>query len=585
MKFRRGGVERYKLDWPGKREAENTARTSITKTIRPRRDKSKNFDATENLFIEGDNLDALKLLQRSYQSKIKLIYIDPPYNTGKDFVYRDNFRTNLEEYKTSSEQVTETGDRLVANPETIGRFHSDWLSMMYPRLKLARNLLREDGVIFISIDNGEAHNLRKICDEIYGEPNFVADIIWRKKPAPSNDAERISDTHDYILVYAKNSSKWIPQLLPRTAKQVEAYKNPDNDPRGPWMAGDMSAKTYAEQYDYVVVTPSGKQVSPPGGLCWRLSKEKLEEMRKDNRIWFGKDGSNVPTIKRFLSEVKPGVTPVTIWSDKERDPKDRNDIQYGYNTDGRRELKDLFDGQGLFDNPKPVSLIEHIIFVANVQHGDIVLDFFAGSGTTAQAVMQYSAKRDIKANFILTQLDEATNLGSHARKAGYESISDITVDRIKRASRKVEASRTKFSFQDYGFRAFKIDTSNLVDTYYSVDNITQDILPSLVETVKPDRNDMEDLLFQVLCDNGVELTLPIERKTLQGTEVLVAGRTPVRLIACFDGTPSSGFMDSVIALAPEKVVLGHSLFNNDSELTNTAEYFKQKAPTVDISLL
>ncbi len=583
--FLRGGVERYRLDWPGKREAERAAKTSITKTLRPCRDASKNFDTTENLFIEGDNLEALKLLQRSYQSKIKLIYIDPPYNTGKDFVYRDKFCTKIEDYKTTSQQISELGERLVANPETKGRFHSDWLSMMYPRLKVARNLLREDGVIFISIDNGEAHNLRKICDEIYGEPNFVADIIWRKKPAPSNDAEHISDTHDYILVYAKNSDRWSPRLLPRTAKQLEAYKNPDNDPRGPWMAGDMSAKTYSEQYDYIVVTPSGKEVSPPGGLCWRYSKETFEEKRKDNRIWFGKDGSNVPTIKRFLSEVKSGVTPVTIWSDKENDSKDKSEVRYGYNTDGRRELKDLFDGQGLFDNPKPVSLIEHIIFIANVQPGDIVLDFFAGSGTTAQAVMEYSAKQNMKVNFILTQLGEFANLDSHANKAGYDKISDITVERIKRAGQKVEQAHTKFGFHDFGFRSFKIDTSNLVDNYYSVESITQEILPSLVETIKADRTDMEDLLFQVLCDSGVELTLPIERKPVQGVDVFVVGGTSAKLVACFEGTLTTEFLDAVIQLSSEKVVFSHSLFKSDADLTNTSEYFKQKAPKVEISLL
>ena len=581
----RGGVERYRLDWPGKRKATRIANTPTTKTLRPCRDRSENFDDTKNVVIEGDNLEALKILQRSYQSKIKLIYIDPPYNTGKNFVYRDNFHSSVEAYKTSSDQITSTGDRLIANPETKGRFHSDWLSMMYPRLKVARNLLREDGVIFISIDNGEAHNLRKVCDEIFGEPNFVADIIWRKKPAPSNDAEHISDTHDYILVYAKNSEKWEPRLLPRTAKQLEAYKNLDNDPRGPWMAGDMSAKTYSKQYDYKILTPSGKEVSPPESLCWRYSKEKYEEMKDDNRIWFGKGGANVPTIKRFLSEVKLGVTPVTIWSDKEKDSEDKSHVKYGYNTDGRRELKELFGGQGLFDNPKPVTLIEHIIFVSNVQHGDIVLDFFAGSGTTAQAVMEYSGKQGVKVNFILTQLDEATISGSHANKAGYAKISDITIDRVKRASKKVEKSLEKFSFHDYGFRTFKVDTSNLVDNHYNVESIAQDDLPALLETIKPDRTDVEDLLFQVLCDNGVELTLPIERKTIENKEILVAGIAPIQLVTCFEGRPSNEFLSGLINLAPERVVFGQSMFNSDAELTNMAEFFRQKAPKIEILLL
>lgn len=286
-----------------------------------------------------------------------------------------------------------------------------------------------------------------------------------------------------------------------------------------------------------------------------------------------------------MSEVKSGVTPVTIWSDKENNSKDKSEVKYGYNTDGRRELKDIFNGQGLFDNPKPVSLIEHIIFVANVRTGDIVLDFFAGSGTTAQAVMEFSVKQNVKVNFILTQLGEAANLGSHASREGYEKISDITVERIKRASKKVEQAHTKFGVHDFGFRSFKIDTSNLVDNFYSVESISQEVLPSLVETIKPDRTDMEDLLFQVLNDNGIELTLPMERKLIRDAEVFVVGGARVRLVACFEGTLTTEFLDAVIELSSEKVVFGHSMFRSDAELTNTSEYFRQKAPKVDIAWL
>ena len=586
MNFSRG-VERYRLDWPGKREAARAANTPITKTLRPCREKSAEFDTTENIVIEGDNLDALKLLQRSYLSKIKLIYIDPPYNTGKDFVYCDNFQKGVDDYKAFARQLSETGERLVANPDTSGRFHSDWLSMMYPRLKVARNLLREDGVIFISIDNGEVHNLRKLCDEILGESNFIADIVWRKKPAPANDAKHISDTHDFILVYAKNCDKWEPQLVPRTPKQLKSFKNLDDDPRGLWRAGDLSAKTYSESFDYPIVTPSGNEISPPSGTCWRYSKERFNEMVKDNRIWFGRDGSNVPTIKRFLTEVKTGVTPVTIWSDKERDKKEnkKGSVVYGYNTEGRKELKDLFDGQGLFDNPKPVSLIEHIIYVANVQQGDIVLDFFAGSGTTAHAVMKYSAEKSCKVNFLLVQLDESTKADSHAYKAGYPKITDVTVDRIKRARSAVEGKYPKFSFQDYGFRTFKVDSSNLKDNFYNPAEISQDLLPSLVETVKSDRTNSEDLLFQVICDEGMELTLPIERVDIEEVSAYIVGTAPIQMIACFEGNVTMELVEELARRKPSKLLFSQAMFDNDALVTNVVEFLKQKSPAIDIAFL
>ena len=575
MKFSRGGVERYRLDWPGKREALRAANTPITKTLRPCREKSVEFDTTENIVIEGDNLDALKLLQRSYLSKVKLIYIDPPYNTGNDFIYRDKFHQEQSEHKTASKQVSETGEQLVANFETNGRFHSDWLSMMFSRLKLARNLLRDDGVIFISIDNGEEHNLRKVCDEIFGEPNFVADVIWEKKFAPANDTKWFSDTHDYILVYAKNKLKWSPQLLPRTEKQNQRYKNDDGDPRGNWIGDNLSVKSYMEKYDYPIITPSGRKVWPPKGRCWTCSKERLEELRADNRIWFGRNGNNVPTIKRFLSEVKAGIVPVTIWKHKE----------VGHNATGRKELKVLFDDQGLFDNPKPVSLLERIIHIANVQHGDIVLDFFAGSGTTAHAVMKYSAEKSCKVNFVLVQLDESTKADSHAYKAGYQKITDVTVDRIRRARSAVEGKYPKFSFQDYGFRTFKVDTSNLKDNFYNPAQITQDLLPSLVDTVKPDRTNSEDLLFQVICDEGIELTLPIERVEIEGVSTFIVGQAPIQMIACFEGNVTMDLVEELARRKPLKLLFGQTMFNNDALVTNVVELLKQKSSAIDIAFL
>ena len=575
MKFRRGGVERYRLDWPGKREAAKVANTPTTKTLRPCRDKSSDFDITENVVIEGDNLEALKLLQRSYLSRVKLIYIDPPYNTGNDFIYRDNFHQDRAEHSLASSQVSEAGEKLVANPESNGRFHSDWLSMMYSRLRLARNLLREDGVIFISIDNGEEHNLRKVCDEIFGEPNFVADIIWEKKFAPANDAKWFSDTHDYILVYAKNKLNWSPQLLPRTEKQNQRYKNDDGDPRGNWIGDNLSVKSYTEKYDYPITTPTGRKVWPPKGRCWTCSQERLEQLIAENRIWFGKDGDKVPTIKRFLSEVKEGIVPVTIWKHED----------VGHNATGRRELKDLFDGQGIFDNPKPVSLLERIIHVANVQHGDIVLDFFAGSGTTAHAVMKYAAEKSLKLNFVLNQLDETTKEDSHAFKAGYARISDVTIDRIKRARKAIEGVYQKFSFQDYGFRTFKVDSSNLKDNYYNPTEITQDLLPSLIDTVKPERTNSEDLLFQVICDAGIELTLPIEEVKIADASVFVVGHDPVQLIACFVGELSQELFKELVRRRPRKLIFRQSMFPSDAEITNVIEFFKQKAPEIDVAFL
>lgn len=508
-------------------------------------------------------------------SRVKLIYIDPPYNTGNDFIYRDNFRLDRETHDLASQHVSETGDKLVANTDSNGRFHSDWLSMMYSRLRLARNLLLDDGVIFISIDNGEEHNLRKVCDEIFGEPNFVADVIWEKKFAPANDAQWFSDTHDFILVYAKNKLKWFPQLLARTEKQNQRYKNDDGDPRGNWIGDNLSVKSYSEKYDYEITTPSGRVVRPPSGACWRVSKEKFAEMVKDNRIWFGKSGNNVPSIKRFLSEVKEGITPVTIWKYED----------VGHNVKGRRELKDLFDGLGIFDNPKPVSLLERIIHVGNVQHGDIVLDFFAGSGTTAHAVMKYAAEKSIKVNFLLVQLDEVTKEESHAYKAGYMNIPDVTIDRIKRARKAIEGNYPKFSFQDYGFRTFKVDTSNLKDNYYNPTEITQDILPSLIETVKPERTNSEDLLFQVICDEGIELTVSIETADIRGVEVFLVGRDPVQLIACFDGDISRELVEKLISHKPRRLLFRQSLFTSDAEITNIVELLKQKSPLIDVAFL
>ncbi|NLV76852.1 MAG: site-specific DNA-methyltransferase, partial [Tissierellia bacterium] len=406
-----GNKERYQLTWPGKKEAIVTANTPIDKTLRPVKEDSLNWETTENLYIEGDNLEVLKLLQESYLGKIKCIYIDPPYNTGNDFIYKDKFVQDEDKYLEETGQVDEEGNRLFQNREYRGRYHSDWLSMMYPRLKLARNLLSEDGVIFISIDDNEVHNLRKICDEIFGERNFVANIIWERAYAPVNLKKHFSENHDYIVSYAKNIGDLVCKGLKRSDEADARYQNPDNDPRGPWTSSDLSVGPIVQEKIYEIITPSGRRVLPPEGYCWRYTRERFEEMLNDNRIWFGENGDNVPSIKRFLSEVKSTVTPMTIWKHKE----------VGHSQEAKRELNKLFDGKAYFDYPKSVKLIKRILELYTDKNS-IILDFFSGSATTAHAVMDLNAEDGGNRKYIMVQLPEPTDEKSEAYKAGYKNI-------------------------------------------------------------------------------------------------------------------------------------------------------------------
>jgi adenine-specific DNA-methyltransferase len=593
-----GSQERYRLDWPGKREALLTANTPIAKTLRPVPEESVNFDTTQNVFIEGDNLDALKILQNSYLNKIKMIYIDPPYNTGNDFIYEDDFAENPSDYLLRSNQTDEEGNRLRANTESNGRFHSDWLSMMYSRLKLARNLLRDDGVIFISIDDGEVHNLRKICDEIFGEDNFVANVIWEKKYAPSNDAKWFSDNHDHILVISKNKNSWYPQLLPRTEEANQRYTNRDNDPRGPWKSSDFSVKTYSENYDYEITTPSGRKVSPPMGRSWVTSKEKYLELVSENRIWFGESGENVPSIKRFLTDVKDGIVPLTIWKYTE----------VGHNQIGRQELKKLFDDKGFFDGPKPVSLITRIIQLSvPTSHPpcencppDIILDFFAGSATTAHSVMQLNSEDCGNRKFILVQLPEITDEKSEAFKAGYKTIAEISKERIRRAGKKTLSEYTEKQKnrqltldggesengaewdQDIGFRVFKVDSSNMRDIYYTPDDSGQPDLKNIDDNIKEDRS-TEDLLFQVMLDWDLPITYPVRKvKLLNKYEVLLVHENS--LVACFlkKGEVSEELCEEIARMNPLKVVFRDAGFESDSVKINVAQIFKTLSPGSDI---
>ena len=586
--------ERYHLNWPGKKKALCTANAHITKTLRPCRKESVDFDNTGNLFIEGDNLDALKLLKETYLGKVKMIYIDPPYNTGKDFIYSDNFIESAEEYLRSSGQKDEDGNRLVSNKESNGRFHSDWLRMMYPRLKLARNLLRDDGVIFISIDDYEVHNLRKLCDEIFGAENFIANVIWQRAFSPKNDAKYLSENHDYVLIYCKNSEFFEAGRLSRTDEQNNRYKNPDNDSRGVWMSDNLTVKTYSEKYDYPITTPSGRVVNPAHGSCWRVSEEKFQKLIDDNRIWFGTDSGNVPRLKRFLSEVQDGMVATTLWMHKE----------VGHNQEGRQEVKALFDDKGYFDGPKPVRLLNRILQIANTSEEDIILDFFAGSATTAHAVMQLNAEDNGKRKFIMVQLPEVCDEKSEAFKAGYKTIAEISKERIRRAGKKIKdelikntneeqptlledpntPSKTDPSSFDIGFRVLKVDSSNMVDVYYTSDSVKQNQLTHLIDNIKDDRTS-EDLLFQVLLDWGVDLTLPVTTESIDDHEVFFVDDNA--LAACFEknGEITEDFCKELTGRKPLRVVFRDSGFKDDSVKINVGQIFKLMSPHTDVTTI
>ena len=499
--------EKYKFEWKGKSESLRLAQRRSTGTLRPKPDESVNFDTTQNVYIKGDNLEVLKLLQTSYYRQAKMIYIDPPYNTGNDFVYEDDFKDPLERYKEVTQQTTKS------NPETMGRYHTNWLNMMYPRLRLAANLMRDDGVIFISIDDNEVHNLRKLCDEVFGEENFVAQLIWERAYSPKNDAKYISNSHDYVLMYAKALDDFKIGRLPRTEEANARYSNPDNDPRGVWKSTDMSAKTYNANDDYEIVTPSGRIVRPPHGSCWRLSKQSFEEKLGDNRISFGANGDGVPRIKTFLSELKyDGISPQSILFYKD----------VGHSQEGRQELKKLFDDKGYFDGPKPVRLIRRLLTIANTSSDDIILDFFSGSATTAHAVMKMNAEDGGNRKFIMVQLPELCNEKSDAYKAGYKNICDIGMERIRRAGAKILAEAEKSNQQlkfgeeekplpDVGFKVFELDSSNLKTWDGTpVTNEAEQLefinrLNDMLDTVKPDRTD-HDMIYEIILKVGLLLT-------------------------------------------------------------------------------
>lgn len=554
----------------GKKASIVEANKPIRKTLRPCKEESVDWDNTENLYIEGDNLEVLKLLQESYLNKVKMIYIDPPYNTGNDFIYNDDFKMTSEEYAEEISELDEDGNRMFKNTDTNGRFHSDWCSMIYSRLMLARNLLSDDGVIFISIDDNEQSNLKKCCEEIFGEKNFVAQLIWERAFAPKNDAKYISNSHDYILMFAKNINNFVIGRLPRTSEANARYSNPDNDPRGVWQSDNLTVKTYSPSGDYSITTPSGRVVEPPAGRCWRLSKNKFLERLKDNRIWFGADGNGVPRIKRFLSELKfEGMAPTSLLFFKE----------VGHSQEGSQELIKIMDG-GVFDGPKPTRLLKRLMILANLKENSIVLDFFSGSATTAHALMEVNKEKNLKCKYIMVQLAENTN---KKKDTGYKNICEIGKERIRRAGKKIKEEAPLVTQNlDIGFRVLKLDDSNMNEVYYSPDDYSQGFLNQLESNIKEDRTDL-DLLFGCLLDWGLPLSLPYYSEQIEGCTV--HNYNDGDLIACFDENIPNSVIKEIAKKEPLRAVFRDSSFASSSSKINVGEIFKLIAPDTTVKVI
>ena len=591
-----GEQERYRLDWVGKKEAILTANAPIAKTLRPCRDESVNFDKTENLFIEGDNLEALKLLQENYLSKVKMIYIDPPYNTGNDFIYEDDYAESTNVFFEKSNQVDEEGNRLIANTDSNGRFHSDWLSMMYSRLRLARNLLSDDGVIYLSIDDNEIHNLRKVCDEIFGSSNFISQISVVNNIAGRSDKKHIATAHEYVLMYQK-SMQFISTGLPLSDDQKAEYKFEDEKGRyrlqGLRKRGSGALRTdrpnmyypvyYSELKNTISLEPIDEnsiaitpKLSDGQDGRWRWGKDTFNK-KKDfllakevsgrnefdlfEKVYLGLDGNEKSTkLKSFILE------------------KDCTSDNASSN------LRVLFDGIKPFDTPKPLKLIELLLTISNLNNNDINLDFFCGSATVAHAVFNYNYKNSIKLKNILVQLPELVDESSDAYKGGYKNIAEISKDRIRLAGRKIleeNADKDGIESLDIGFRVLKVDSTNMKDVYYAPDALKQSDLLDLASNIKEDRTS-EDLLFQVMLDWGVELSLPIERKQISGKEVFyVAGNS---LVACFDEL-TFDIVDEVAKDHPLRFVSAEQAIHLDHDKTNIKERFKQLSPDTEVKFI
>ncbi|WP_233399926.1 site-specific DNA-methyltransferase [Segatella copri] len=581
-------AERYQFTWPDKSKAILLANSPINATLRPCREDSVDFDNTQNLYIEGDNLDVLKCLKETYLHKVKMIYIDPPYNTGNDFVYEDDFAQSSEEYLANSGQFDEQGNRMFTNAESNGRFHTDWLNMIYPRLKVARDLLTDDGVIFISIDDNEVENLRKVCDEVFGERNFVGNIIWQSRTSISNDDE-ISTNHNHTIIYSKKREE-----LKFGGEDIDEsdYINPDNDPRGPWKLVPIDANHVGGDTNYPIRNPkTGVDYYPPNGRIWCYNKATLENLMKDNRIKFGITDESSPKRKLFLYERKAkgdSKTPSSLLLDA------------GTTKSGTTEIMSLFDNKKVFDYPKPTTLIMRLMQYGYLKDNDIIMDFFSGSGTTAHATWMYEINRKIKAKFILVQLPEDLDkallfASTDAKKTIRCAISlldelqmphlltEVAKERIRRAGKKIkEESPLTTQDLDTGFRVLKLDSTNMQDIYYSPKDISQADLFSQVDNVKPDRTG-EDLLFQVMLELGATLDSKIET-------TMVAGKTIYNvaegyLVACFDPDVTDDVVKSIAQMQPAYAVLRDTSMKDDSTATNFEQIFKTYSPDTVTKIL
>ena len=575
-----GPQERYHLNWPGKREALLTANAPIAKTLRPCREESVDFDTTKNLFIEGDNLDALKLLQETYLGKVKMIYIDPPYNPGNDFIYEDDFAENADEFLLRSNQKDEEGNRLIANTESNGRFHSDWLSMIYPRLKLARNLLRDDGVIFISIDDNEAPNIRKVCDEVFGADNFIAELLWKRRASSALADNNVSSDHEYVVTYQKGAMDGFNGIL----KDFKNYSNPDDDPRGEWVLGDLTVGMNASMRPnqaYDLVDPKTGNIYPFNpNRVWAYIPESMNKLLKEERVVFPNDPDKRPMRKRFRNELNSTHNPFSSIMIN----------AVGLNSEATRLIQYMMGG-ALFEYSKPLSLLMTLLQQVT-QTNDIVLDFFAGSSTTAHAIMQLNAEDGGNRKFIMVQLPELCNEQSEAFKAGYKTIAEISKERIRRAGKKIKDEKEQTATGqgvlqyapatiDTGFRVLKIDSSNMAEVYYTPEAVKQEELFNAVDNIKPDRTP-EDLLFQILLDLSIDLSLPIRKELIQGKTVFFVNQPPYDLIACFDTGVSEELVKELATHKPLRVVFRDTGFTTDTVKINVDQIFKQLSPGTEV---
>lgn len=563
------GKEVYEFTWPGKKEAIIEANTPIRKTLRPCKEESKNWDTTENLYIEGDNLEVLKLLQESYLGKVKMIYIDPPYNTGNDFIYEDNFFLNKNEYENNLDAFGEDGIRLFKNTTTSGRFHSDWCSMIYSRLILARSFLSGDGIIIISIDEKEYGNLRKIGDEVFGSKNFITDFIWQSRTSISNDQE-VSLNHNNTLVYSKDR-----MLLNFGGDPIDVndYINPDNDPRGPWKLVPIDANHVGGDTVYPIKNPkTGIDYFPPNGRIWCYNKKTLDELMADGRIKFGLKDDSSPKRKLYLNErIAKGdkKTPSSLLLDA------------GTTKDGTNEIMTIFNGKKVFDYPKPTQFLKKLINYANANDG-VILDFFSGSATTAEAVIQHNVEQNSTLKFILIQLPEPCNQKSQAYKAGYKTICEIGKERIRRAGEKIKAEHPEAKDLDIGFRVLKVDSSNMNDVYYSPDDYSQGLLDHFESNIKEDRSSL-DLLFGCLLDWGLPLSLPYTSEEIDG--FTVHNYNDGDLIACFDKNISDSVIKEIAKHQPLRAVFRDSSFESNPSKINVTEIFKMLSPDTTVKVI